>query len=83
MTIDAMEKYTYLVLTRFSRGKIRRSVFQFPSREDAEAWILRTSPTDRDFTASVEILNKTNAIKAAGRKAVENAISPGTTPGIE
>lgn len=67
-----MKKILYGVSSKFDFGKWDHVVYgPFHDEEQAEKWL---NSEEYDFRER-EILGKTEAIKLAGKKAVENAIS--------
>lgn len=66
-----MKRMFYGVSSTFNFGKWNHNVVKFNNEEEANKW-LRTE--EYNFSER-EIMTKTAAIKLAGRKAVENAIS--------
>ena len=62
----------YGVSSKFNFGKWNHTVYVFNNRESAEEWLYTE---EYDFRER-ELMSKTSAIKLAGKKAVENALSP-------
>lgn len=60
----------YGVSSKFNFGHWEHVVYHFPDMESAVKWL---HTEEFDFRER-EIMNKTQAIKLAGRKLVENAI---------
>lgn len=61
----------YGVSSKYNFGKWNHKVYVFDSKESAEKWL---ETEEYDFRER-ELMTKDNAIKLAGRKAVENAIT--------
>lgn len=65
------KRKVYGVSSKFDFGKWEHEVYVFPTRVEAENWL---NSEEYDFRDR-EIMTKTAAIKLAGKKAVDNAIS--------
>ena len=65
------ERKIYGVSSKFNFGVWNHVVYVFDSKEDAEKWL---DTEEYDFRER-EIMTKTAAIKLAGRKSVNNAIT--------
>lgn len=65
-----MKRQIYGISSKFNFGQWDHVVYHFQNMDDAEEWL---NTEEYDFRER-EIMNKTNAIKLAGKKAVENAI---------
>ena len=66
-----MTRKIYGVSSKFNFGAWNHVVYVFESKEDAEKWL---DAEEYDFRER-EIMTKTAAIKLAGRKSVNNAIT--------
>ena len=66
-----MTRKVYGVSSKFNFGAWNHVVYVFESKEDAEKWL---DAEEYDFRER-EIMTKTAAIKLAGRKSVNNAIT--------
>ena len=66
-----MTRKFYGVSSKFNFGVWNHVVYVFDSKEDAEKWL---DTEEYDFRER-EIMTKTAAIKLAGRKSVNNAIT--------
>lgn len=65
-----MKGQIYGVSSKLNFGNWEHVIYHFKNMDDAETWLYTE---EHDFRER-EIMNKTNAIKLAGKKAVENAI---------
>lgn len=65
-----MSKKIYGVSSKFSFGKWDHVVYAFEENEVAEKWL---HTEEADFRER-ELMTKTDAIKLAGKEAVENAL---------
>ena len=66
-----MTRKVYGVSSKFNFGAWNHVVYVFENKEDAEKWL---DAEEYDFRER-EIMTKTAAIKLAGRKSVNNAIT--------
>ena len=66
-----MARKIYGVSSKFDFGEWNHVVYVFDNKEDAEKWL---DTEEYDFRER-EIMTKTAAIKLAGRKSVNNAIT--------
>ena len=66
-----MTRKIYGVSSKFNFGEWNHVVYVFDNKEDAEKWL---DTEEYDFRER-EIMTKTAAIKLAGRKSVNNAIT--------
>lgn len=66
----------YGISSKYEFGHWKHTAYVFDSKEEAEKWLYTQ---ENDFCER-ELMTKTEAIKLAGKKAVENALAQDVPP---